>query len=32
MDNLAAHNVAGVREAIEAVGARVAYLPPTVLI
>jgi transposase len=28
MDNLAAHKVAGVREAIEAVGARVAYLPP----
>ncbi len=28
MDNLAAHKVAGVREAIEAVGAQVAYLPP----
>lgn len=28
MDNLAAHKVAGVREAIEAAGARVAYLPP----
>lgn len=28
MDNLAAHKVAGVREAIEAIGARVAYLPP----
>lgn len=28
MDNLAAHKVAGVREAIEAVGARIAYLPP----
>lgn len=28
MDNLSAHKVAGVREAIEAVGARVAYLPP----
>jgi transposase len=28
MDNLASHKVAGVREAIEAVGARVAYLPP----
>jgi transposase len=28
MDNLAAHKVAGVREAIEAVGATVAYLPP----
>ena len=28
MDNLAAHKVAGVREAIEAVGARVLYLPP----
>jgi len=28
MDNLNSHKVAGVREAIEAVGARVAYLPP----
>ena len=28
MDNLSAHKVAGVRQAIEAVGARVAYLPP----
>lgn len=28
MDNLASHKVAGVREAIEAVGACVAYLPP----
>lgn len=28
MDNLSAHKVAGVREAIEAVGARVIYLPP----
>ena len=28
MDNLAAHKVAGVREAIETVGARVVYLPP----
>jgi transposase len=28
MDNLAAHKVAGVREAIESVGARVVYLPP----
>lgn len=28
MDNLAAHKVAGVREAIEAVGARLIYLPP----
>lgn len=28
MDNLAAHNVAGVREAIAAIGARVLYLPP----
>lgn len=28
MDNLSAHKVAGVREAIEAVGASVAYLPP----
>jgi transposase len=28
MDNLAAHKVAGVREAIEAAGARVLYLPP----
>jgi transposase len=28
MDNLAAHKVAGVREAIEAVGAQVLYLPP----
>jgi transposase len=28
MDNLPAHKVAGVREAIEAVGARLLYLPP----
>jgi len=28
MDNLGAHKVAGVREAIEAKGARVEYLPP----
>jgi transposase len=28
MDNLAAHKVAGVREAIEAVGAKLVYLPP----
>ena len=28
MDNLAAHKVAGVRQAIEAVGAEVVYLPP----
>ena len=28
LDNLPAHKVAGVREAIEAVGARLAYLPP----
>jgi transposase len=28
MDNLSAHKVAGVREAIEAVGALVLYLPP----
>jgi transposase len=28
LDNLATHKVAGVREAIEAVGARLAYLPP----
>jgi transposase len=28
MDNLAAHKVPGVREAIEAVGARLQYLPP----
>lgn len=28
MDNLAAHKVAGIREAIEAVGCRVIYLPP----
>jgi transposase len=28
LDNLAAHKVAGIREAIEAVGARVVYLPP----
>ena len=28
MDNLATHKVAGVREAIEAAGARVEYLPP----
>lgn len=28
MDNLPAHKVAGVRQAIEAVGARLLYLPP----
>jgi len=28
MDNLPAHNVAGVRETIEAAGARLLYLPP----
>lgn len=28
MDNLAAHTVSGVRQAIEAVGARPNYLPP----
>jgi transposase len=28
MDNLAAHKVAGVREAVEAAGCRVLYLPP----
>jgi transposase len=28
MDNLAAHKVAGVRDAIEAVGAKLRYLPP----
>jgi transposase len=28
MDNLASHKVAGVREAIEAKGARLLYLPP----
>jgi transposase len=28
MDNLAAHKVSGVREALAAVGARVIYLPP----
>ena len=28
LDNLATHKVAGVREAIEAAGARVEYLPP----
>lgn len=28
MDNLPAHKVSGVREAIEAVGARLMYLPP----
>ena len=28
MDNLAAHKAAGVREAIEGVGARLVYLPP----
>lgn len=28
MDNLSAHKVAGVREAIEAAGARAVYLPP----
>ena len=28
MDNLAAHKVAGVREAIAAVGASILYLPP----
>jgi transposase len=29
LDHLKAHKVAGVREAIEAVGARLIYLPPT---
>lgn len=29
LDNLKAHKVAGVREAIEAVGAQLIYLPPT---
>jgi transposase len=28
MDNLAAHKVAGVRDAIDAVGAALRYLPP----
>jgi transposase len=28
LDNLSSHKVAGIREAIEAVGARVRYLPP----
>ena len=28
IDNLSSHKVAGVREAIEAVGARLIYLPP----
>lgn len=28
LDNLASHKVSGVREAIEAVGARILYLPP----
>lgn len=28
MDNLTAHKVTGIREAIEAVGARVIYLSP----
>ncbi|NCA18000.1 MAG: hypothetical protein EBS90_13320 [Betaproteobacteria bacterium] len=28
MDNLGAHKVAGLREAIESVGARLVYLPP----
>lgn len=28
MDNLAAHKVAGVRDAIESVGAQLVYLPP----
>jgi len=28
MDNLSAHKIAGVREAIEGVGARLVYLPP----
>lgn len=28
MDNFSSHKVAGIREAIEAVGARVVYLPP----
>ena len=28
MDNLAAHKVAGVREAVTAVGASILYLPP----
>ena len=30
MDNLGSHKVAGVRQAIEAAGARLLYLPPTV--
>ena len=29
MDNLSVHQVAGVRERIEAVGARLLYLPPS---
>ena len=28
MDNLSAHKVAGVREALEAAGAKLVYLPP----
>lgn len=28
MDNFSSHKVAGIREAIEAVGARLVYLPP----
>ena len=28
IDNLSSHKVAGVREAIEAVGAKLLYLPP----
>jgi len=28
MDNLSSHKVAGVKEAIESVGAKVFYLPP----
>lgn len=28
MDNLSSHKVAGIQEAIEAVGARLEYLPP----
>ena len=28
MDNLAAHKVAGIRDAVEATGARLVYLPP----
>lgn len=32
MDNFSAHHVEGIREAIEAVGAQLVYLPPTHLI